>query len=760
MQGGSENVGLCWDCNYSLRGIESRRCPECGRAFDPADPRSMNMGQPRGPIGRWAVRPVSWVLVAAAVVATGLILLVTRPPVWWREAWFIDLAYFGRWRDRKLLWAAMGEREVVYVLGVLMWVLIMGGWWLGAGVRWVALLRFRGGVAPLRTRRRHVLLLTLMTISVLAVGLGWPYRMGKLFVRQAMAAAPAMATTTAPKPGARRFAHIIWAPGMTPPAVKRALWAVALQGGSQRERLFALQMLAERFGDDVGWTLKDALCRSSSDAAMRVWELRLFGLYGPPEAKELAEKYMDDADADVRAAAADAVGMLHGGLEDSQLAMALTWSALVTTRSDPPIHWSYRSRHGRSPGTWFELIPRSKLSEPLRQRLSKMMVNGETTDEREAAARSLVDDPPPGYRLRLAEWGVWQSRRVDDEELLSGQLDEIPPLAHAVGDSVAGLTAARSAAPTIVWKPVIHLSTDAPMAVDLRVRLLRGRPWYVYPMPDDFDLQFRTGSDYGRTATRPVVQRLDPTGLKPLDPQMREGYPWLTPGHLNGKASIGYGLAEVGFRWQSLIVSPTKLGWMHEVAVGDDARFHWWKHLREVDSAWVSNRGESERFLYYDGPTMITSPVAYSLVGGQLVAGAAPRPADAEAKGFNSRPVWAVGYKATRDALLIRVKNGAAALAERMDVPVVIQPDMPGLHGRKLPGGAEAALTVMLRERGLTPSEAAGMIAAWRKAFFEKEGTRLLIMMTQSDYDTMCPLAVRPTPTEVTRVGVIWVELQ
>ena len=31
---------FCISCKHSLRGISSRRCPECGRAFDPNDPRT------------------------------------------------------------------------------------------------------------------------------------------------------------------------------------------------------------------------------------------------------------------------------------------------------------------------------------------------------------------------------------------------------------------------------------------------------------------------------------------------------------------------------------------------------------------------------------------------------------------------------------------------------------------------------------------------------------------------------------------------
>jgi hypothetical protein len=707
----------------------------------------MNLGQPRGPIGRWAVRPVSRPLIVAAVVSTGLILAVTRPPIWWRETWFVDLPYFARWGDWQQRWAAAGPIDVTYALGLVTWTLVLAGWWLGAAIRWLALLRFRTGV-PSQPPRRHALLYLLLTLSVLMVGLAWPYRMGKAIVRQAMAAA---AATTAPSKGTG--AGINPAARMQPSQHARALWAVALQGSGTRERLTALQLLANRFNDQMGWVLADALSQSAQPA-MRIWQLRLFGLYGPAASSALAEKYLDDPNAEVRAAAADAAGLLHGGLDDSQVTKWV--DDPVATQSDPPVQWSLIKWNPR-PGV--ERRPRLELPQPVRQRLSEMIVSGATTEEREAAARTLVEHAPPGYRLRVAEWGVWQAQSINGDGRLTAQLSEIPPLAHAVGDTTQALSARNMPRPTIIWKPVIHLSTNTLLAVDLRVKMLRGRPWYVYPMPDDFDLTFspRGRGAYNFPNAPPVVRQLDPTGLKPLNAQLREGYPWLTPTHLNHRPGAGSALAEVGFRWQSLIVSPTKLGWMHEAPVGDDARFAWWKRLRDVDCAWVSNRGESERFLYYDGPTLIGSSVEFTLDGQQLRARAATRPTDAETQGYNSRPTWTTGFRLTRDALLVRVANGTAH-GERLDVPVDARDGTIDLQGRSLPNGAENAFKRMLRERGLTPGEAAGMLAAWQETFFKKEGARLLIMMSQSDYDSMCPLSVRPQPTEITRVGVIWVE--
>jgi ribosomal protein L32 len=33
-------TAVCLECGYSLRGLGHHQCPECGRAFDPADTRT------------------------------------------------------------------------------------------------------------------------------------------------------------------------------------------------------------------------------------------------------------------------------------------------------------------------------------------------------------------------------------------------------------------------------------------------------------------------------------------------------------------------------------------------------------------------------------------------------------------------------------------------------------------------------------------------------------------------------------------------
>jgi hypothetical protein len=42
-----QSAARCINCGYSLRGLAEARCPECGRAFNPNDLRTMDVGLPR-----------------------------------------------------------------------------------------------------------------------------------------------------------------------------------------------------------------------------------------------------------------------------------------------------------------------------------------------------------------------------------------------------------------------------------------------------------------------------------------------------------------------------------------------------------------------------------------------------------------------------------------------------------------------------------------------------------------------------------------
>ncbi|MEA2707562.1 MAG: hypothetical protein QOF78_163 [Phycisphaerales bacterium] len=57
---GDGPIGLCLDCGYALHGLPTPRCPECGREFDPLDPKTMNMGRELSELAKWVLGPVRW----------------------------------------------------------------------------------------------------------------------------------------------------------------------------------------------------------------------------------------------------------------------------------------------------------------------------------------------------------------------------------------------------------------------------------------------------------------------------------------------------------------------------------------------------------------------------------------------------------------------------------------------------------------------------------------------------------------------------
>ncbi len=68
---------LCINCNYPLAQLPDAKCPECGRAFDPADPSTFN--PTRQAIGR-----LSRFALAAPVWPVLLIATVTFPWYFWK----------------------------------------------------------------------------------------------------------------------------------------------------------------------------------------------------------------------------------------------------------------------------------------------------------------------------------------------------------------------------------------------------------------------------------------------------------------------------------------------------------------------------------------------------------------------------------------------------------------------------------------------------------------------------------------------------
>jgi hypothetical protein len=75
-------LGNCRDCGYPLVRLLSDRCPECGRPFDPTDPRTMDFGRSR--IIEFLKKPTTfWTWLPAILLigcaATGQIVFPRTP---------------------------------------------------------------------------------------------------------------------------------------------------------------------------------------------------------------------------------------------------------------------------------------------------------------------------------------------------------------------------------------------------------------------------------------------------------------------------------------------------------------------------------------------------------------------------------------------------------------------------------------------------------------------------------------------------------
>jgi len=194
-----------------------------------------------------------------------------------------------------------------------------------------------------------------------------------------------------------------------------------------------------------------------------------------------------------------------------------------------------------------------------------------------------------------------------------------------------------------------------------------------------------------------------------------------------------------------------------------------------VPCAWVSSRGECERFVYYDGPSLDGPPVSVEAKGrGELVISSAAAngnvPSGAESRRdlageLTLNPVDQTarkGRRGERRGMLVDVRNGMVS-AGIVPVPSGARPPPAPLFTIGLgerPSVPESTLREWIIDAGLSAAEADGMMACWRERFFKKEGRRFILLMSAADYDSLCPIQIKPTPTEMARVGLVWTELQ
>jgi len=390
----------------------------------------------------------------------------------------------------------------------------------------------------------------------------------------------------------------------------------ALHLESEFERTTCLKFLAEQYPTECLDALIRVARRSKRPKTQRI-AVHLISLARDGTALSGLDTLAKSNDPLLRAARIDCIGFTHAPIllkdNDQQVRYVERMSSQLAgyVKCDPPILTAplllgqgliFQSSFGPYSARGVTALD-DQMNVPghFRSELERtMLADKSTLEERAAAARAIVGWPPKDYRLRYTEWGVWINN--DGQfHLVDSIIDEIPAFVHRTGNDLPSFME-RLSIPTAVTKPVIHLSCDQPMAVDLNVAFNAGRPWFAYPRPDDFNIG--SSDDWKSYATMKGLMQFDAKKIDGLKSQ--EGYPWITPAHRQHYHGFISGL---GLRWQSVIVSPTKLPWMKLPKVDPDPKYAWWSDLRDVPCSWVSNLNESERFLYYDGPTLAKSPI-------------------------------------------------------------------------------------------------------------------------------------------------------
>ena len=558
-----------------------------------------------------------------------------------------------------------------------------------------------------------------------------------------------------------------------------------------RDRISALKILCElRPNDAYDVLLQHA--REDSDAETRAIELRLIGLFRRVDTVDFLMECLRDKHPEVRAAAADALGIIHRPAY--RVPIGSSFFGIIgppVIDSDPPISLEKLSKDFSPTGKRGDLYAGAEpivLAGEVRDALENTMLRGVTSTEREAAARALLKWPPEKYRLRVMEWGVW----IDDSgemKLLKSVLDEIPAFVHRTGNSVSSLDD-RINHVIFFTKPVIQVTTDAPMAVELEVQFRRGRPWFAYPLPDDFGVMASMLRSNGGNAPvqRQFLSSLDNAELAPLE-NLREGFPWLAPKHrlcgdfsggpraIADRSEVHNDILNMGLHWQSLIVSPQQLSWMQPPNAGADAKFKWWSDLRSVPCSWVSSRGESERFLYYDGPTLAHTPLRITRNANSLSfvhQAMFPKPPNddqhdaSEWTIFEAMPVPPGAAGKPRRGMFVNCfsenyfKTGTRSPLERNTFLLTL-PDrdetttMPQFKQNSAEQCVEEFVG-LLTEQGLIREEARGMADCWKDAFFRRPGNRFIYLLRPDEYYEMCPIMIQPAPPEMVRVGVVLTE--
>ena len=663
----------------------------------------------------------------------------------------------------------------------------------------------------------------------------------------------------------------------------------AIEAKDPFQQVFALRLITKLYPDDRMPALR-AVCSRSTNDKVKLAATACLAATRSEDNRSVFNKLLNEDNPDLRQAAIDGLGLLQSPSRNM--------SGLIIN-SEPFIgvgsfrHPSLRpDRKGMtySDGvkTWVggtrkleELPLWQDQPEHLKQMLH-LMHTSQTQPERDSAARAIGGVGPSDYQLRLAEWGVWINSK-GSMELSKRIIEEIPEFVHRSTTERRVLESFRVNVP--ITKPIIHFTANTPLALKLEVGLQMGQPYFFYPRPDkstvdsfgspplafekyeiepNVDLPFRRELRWGGFGQPehfvtpevefswlffphkpyPLLGSKDTRDFyikghakdrkKHADPKKYYQAPLVRSPLFETRHNGGY--ATCSLNYDGLIVTPNKPDWAKIPEVKDDQRFKWWETLRDVPCSWVTSNGETERFLYYDGPSKLPAPFKVSIGENKLDISLSPPSELIKQLSENARKSLDIVNESERlkEEFGEEVENELEEVLEEIErqknsKPRITQPIQMSNEARRLSGlesslkvqkeeykklqdsvsrikhpheifasrdeseindglyiektdnqlkillvpklraqqydltnlktlslnEAQETLTNLIVSNGLTPEETKGLMDSWNSEFFERNGTRLISIMSTAQYNNYCTLKVSPQPTSLSRVGII-----
>lgn len=517
-------------------------------------------------------------------------------------------------------------------------------------------------------------------------------------------------------------------------------------------QLAALLIIADQYPRQ-GHDVLVSIFRRAVDPRLQITAMRVIAIYRNVNDIDLWMPFLDSDDEDTRIAAIESIGIIQcpdlirfrDEFHDNK-----RMPGLVTSNDD----W------GKLTARFKTLIPGMIVNQPehdsvtqlddnVRSRLAEMAISDPSMDVR-FVAKTALSCWADTKRFRFAEWGVWINDG-GDLSFLKSIIDEIPPFVHRTNDSVLELEKYRMGRRvTAVTKPIIHVTVDQPTVFSCKVLINQGRPWFAYPKPNDFHFKVvDSESKWLGDLDPPVTQPNQ--GVRPVNELS-----WLEPKRTDhaGSTTLEAGsvpnhLGSIGLSWEKVFVQPHRpQSWALKSI--EDAKFKWWSDLRSVPCSWVNSQGESERFLYYDGPTKTDLPFSVRLIGETVKVFQLPVVLDG--RRFKD-------YTAKRNWLYVSVSAGSAVGTSFSTNLAFGESKEFNVADLNLSGdGVYDEFVKLVMKEGLNQQEAIGMANCWKPAFFEKDGVRLLCFMNRYDYDSFCPIEIDPQPTKLARCGVVLTE--